>query len=368
MAFHIIDNEIVDSMPNEQTSDRSGDLNVNVKPMEPIYENVDDGGLEEKPEPHYSVPRSREPYYECPKKAVPIPLYENVELMFPASSDSSRFSMAESNESFGIDDGTEMIFPIDQSKYLIMEPPKEKPPPLPAQENVENNGEQLDNFKRINSTKRIKKEIRNKRSSFLGIEGQELDEYSLELSIAPPPDMQALLQEEKRLEKQLYQKVGLYENSDNGKYYRSCVALFILPLNVDLGESRDSGLSDNHSRQSSEPSSTSSEMGQTMGEMSSAMLMSEQRGNFTSYTVNEDDTRIKTLEEQISKQEVSSKVINFLFSVSYFLHLSFFIVTNLFPTKQIKKNQYFWRNFVSVSISFSVKLCRLRMNSVSPFY
>lgn len=46
-------------------------------------------------------------------------------------------------------------------------------------------------------------------------------------------------------------------------------------------------------------------MEQTMGEMSSEMLMSEQRGNFSSYTVNEDDTRIKTLEEQISKQEVS---------------------------------------------------------------
>jgi hypothetical protein len=48
-------------------------------------------------------------------------------------------------------------------------------------------------------------------------------------------------------------------------------------------------------------------MEQTMGEMSSGMLMSEQRGNFTSYTVNEDDTRIKTLEEQISKQEVSAR-------------------------------------------------------------
>lgn len=216
MAFQIIDNEIVDSMPNGQN--RAGDLNVNIKLMEPIYENVDDGSLEEKAEPYYSVPRSREPYYESPKKAVQIPLYENVELVFPTSSDSSRFSMAESNESFGVDDGTEMVFPIDQSKYLVMEPPKEKPPPLPAQELVEDNGGQLDNFKRINSTKRIKKEIRNKRSSFLGIEGHELDDYSIELSIAPPPDMQALLQEERRLEKQMYQKVGLYENSDNGKY------------------------------------------------------------------------------------------------------------------------------------------------------
>lgn len=77
-------------------------------------------------------------------------------------------------------------------------------------------------------------------------------------------------------------------------------------INYHSGESRDSGLSENHSRQSSEPSSTS-EMEQTMGEISSEMLSSEQRGNFTSYTVNEDDTRIKTLEEQISKQEVSCK-------------------------------------------------------------
>lgn len=206
MAFQIIDSENVDAVPSEAVA---GEMTVS-NGKEPIYENVED---EKEPEPHYQVPRSREPYYESPKKAVPIPLYENVELMFPASSDSSRFSMAESNESFGVDDGTEMVFPIDQSKYLIMEPPKEKPPPLPIQEQLE----QADNFKRINSTKRIKKEIRNKRSSFLGIEGQDFDDYSLELSVAPPPDMQALLQEEKRLEKQLYQKVGLYENSDNGE-------------------------------------------------------------------------------------------------------------------------------------------------------
>lgn len=221
LAFQIIDNENVDAMPNERTNDIAvGELTINRIQMEPIYENVDDGSgvnQDDKPEPHYQVPRSREPYYEVPKKQVPIPLYENVELMFPASSDSSRFSMAESNESFGVDDGTEMVFPIDQSKYLIMEPPKEKPPPLPAQEQIESHETQMDNFKRINSTKRIKKEIRNKRSSFLGIEGQEFDDYSLELSIAPPPDMQAILQEEKRLEKQMYQKVGLYENSDNGK-------------------------------------------------------------------------------------------------------------------------------------------------------
>jgi F-box protein 20 len=208
LAFQIIDNENVDSMPNNH----SGDLSVSKKSSQPIYSNIEE---DVAAEPHYQVPRSREPYYEVPKSPAKIPLYENVEMVFPNSSDSSRFSMAESNESFGIDDGTEMVFPIDQSKYLIMQPPKEKPPPLPEQMEIPNG--QGENFKRINSTKRIKKEIRNKRSSFLGIEGQDFDDYALELSVAPPPDMQALLQEERRLEKQLYQKVGLYENSDNGK-------------------------------------------------------------------------------------------------------------------------------------------------------
>lgn len=100
-----------------------------------------------------------------------------------------------------------------------------------------------------------------------------------------------------------------------------CNKLLILYL-LYSGESRDSGLSDNHSRQSSEPSSTSSDE-QTMG--SSGMLMSEQRGNYKnngsytvnkeyttssgSYTVNSDDSRIKSLEDQIREQEVSVSVL-----------------------------------------------------------
>ncbi|CAH1729872.1 unnamed protein product [Chironomus riparius] len=314
MAFELIDSENVDSMPNRQLSMNKGNDNNNNNHIgesiiEPIYENVVDDEMtkmesvkknsimeEIEMEPHYQVPRSREPYYEMPKKTVPIPLYENVELMFPASSDSSRFSMAESNESFGIDDGTEMIFPIDQSKYLNQMPPKEKPPPPPIPMQTEEMSghdcqEQIDNFKRINSTKRIKKEIRNKRSSFLGIDGQEFDdENTLKMSVAPPPNIKSIFQEEKRLEKQMYQKVGLYENAVNG-------------------ESRDSGL-DNHSRQGSEPSSESStsegNCGNTEEVDGSGILLSERRGNFTSYTVNGDDNRIKSLEEQISQQETYS--------------------------------------------------------------
>lgn len=91
-------------------------------------------------------------------------------------------------------------------------------------------------MKRINSTRRIKKDIRNKRSSFLGIEGTVDDERYLELSVAQPPDMAKLLKEQRII----YQKAGLCDSSDTG-------------------ESRDSGVSENHSRQSSEPFTNSSE-------------------------------------------------------------------------------------------------------------
>lgn len=229
MAFQLIDNENVDILPNIPRHSQTMivptcvEFKANKNNSEPIYENVADDDERKENfsrqkqidlEPHYQVPRSREPYYETPKKSAPIPLYENVELMFPASSDSSRFSMAESNESFGVDDGTEMVFPIS-----TLVPPTEKPPPLPETLiDAETSQGQIDNFKRINSTKRIKKEIRNKRSSFLGIDGQDFDDNSFELTVPPPPNVREFLQEERRFERQLYQKAGLYENSANGNY------------------------------------------------------------------------------------------------------------------------------------------------------
>jgi hypothetical protein len=82
---------------------------------------------------------------------------------------------------------------------------------------------------------------------------------------------------------------------------------YLIMLNSLAGESRDSGL-DNHSRQNSEPSSASSSSeGQTEVDGSGGVLLSEQRGNFSSYAVNEDESsKMKTLEEQISQQEVSN--------------------------------------------------------------
>lgn len=136
-------------------------------------------------EPYYQTPNA-EPYYEVPKTK-PVPLYENVQLRGP---------------------------------------PREKPPPPPIEDtneeqevnsSMENNSVDIneDIFKRINSTKRIKKEIWNKRSSFLGIEGP--DDSVFELNMAPPPDMSAFLEEERRLQRQLIMKTGFSDNSDTGR-------------------------------------------------------------------------------------------------------------------------------------------------------
>lgn len=51
------------------------------------------------------------------------------------------------------------------------------------------------NFKHTSSARRIKKEIRNKRSSFLGIEGQVDDSYlDVDLNMVPRPDITSFLQ------------------------------------------------------------------------------------------------------------------------------------------------------------------------------
>ncbi|XP_030081607.1 LIM domain only protein 7 isoform X2 [Drosophila hydei] len=217
-------------------------------------------------EPYYQVPKATEPYYDAPKHLRPIPVYENIDIFYT---------------------GLEMGHCV-ASLAPTLEPPKEKPPPPPTEEinkvslNVHDDDEldagtwssdntyetitsstrhQLQSqpglgmpttppIKRMNSTKRIKNELRNKRSSFLGIETDavldDVDSY-LQLTVAPPPDMAQLLQEEQRLEKQLYIKAGLCDSSDTG-------------------ESRDSGVSENHSRQSSEHYTNSSEENDTQSE------------------------------------------------------------------------------------------------------
>ncbi|KAH8264128.1 hypothetical protein KR038_003290 [Drosophila bunnanda] len=227
-------------------------------------------------EPYYQVPKATEPYYDAPKHLRPVPVYENIEIFYS---------------------GLEISQGATLPPVGLMEPPKEKPPPPPTESpppvpvrdsrvdeldglgsslghntdtwSSDNTYETISNgtrrqlqgqllepaqpsppIKRMNSTKRIKKELRNKRSSFLGIETDgDLDDMEsyLELTVAPPPDMAQLLQEERRLEKQLYIKAGLCDSSDTG-------------------DSRDSGVSENHSRQSSEHYTNSSEENDTQSE------------------------------------------------------------------------------------------------------
>jgi hypothetical protein len=80
-------------------------------------------------------------------------------------------------------------------------------------------------------------------------------------------------------------------------------------------------------------------MEQATTDINSGMLVSEQRGNFSSYTVNEDDSRIKSIEEQINKQEVSLPYFNISFYFAFlWCHLTLFIaieVTNSFVLRFI---------------------------------
>ncbi|KAK3922898.1 hypothetical protein KUF71_001557 [Frankliniella fusca] len=132
-----------------------------------------------------------------------------------------------------------LAFPLLSSGTA--EPPKEKPPPPPIEISDEEDAlqnskasvfkcNQNPNLSRNDSTKRLKKDIRQKRSDFLGIEGN-IDENYLdsELKVAPPPDMTSFLQEERRLEQELYRQMQptLYPESDHGS---------------NQGESRDSGV------------------------------------------------------------------------------------------------------------------------------
>lgn len=81
------------------------------------------------------------------------------------------------------------------------------------------------NFKHTSSARRIKKEIRNKRTSFLGIEGQVDDSYlDADLTLAPRPDITSFLQEETKIEKLLYKKTLSHD------------------MDTKLRDSRDSGV------------------------------------------------------------------------------------------------------------------------------
>lgn len=122
-----------------------------------------------------------------------------------------------------------------------VEPPKEKPPPPPIEsdhlvgddddEDETPPSPSGDELKRFNSTKRIKNEIRNKRSSFLGIEGVE-QEFDL-FTVTKPQDAVKILQEEMQLEKEMYR-----QQSQQYATHHMATSSF---GSVDV-ESRDSGV------------------------------------------------------------------------------------------------------------------------------
>lgn len=230
MAFQEIDN-MESTAPQPITSNMQEPIYQNISDINDILPQNTDVSTFAEIEPYYQVPKSQEPYYEVPKTK-PIPLYENVDIMQSVNIISEG------------DAGTNFTISLNQ-----LEPPKEKPPPPPVDINQDAGGcndstasNSSENFKRINSTKRIKKELHNKRSSFLGIDTEMADGDRLLNfpTTTPSRSVASFLQEEKQLEKQYLLKTGLYDHSD-------------------AAESRDSGVSENHSRQSSDLFTTSSD-------------------------------------------------------------------------------------------------------------
>ncbi|XP_026735923.1 LIM domain only protein 7, partial [Trichoplusia ni] len=168
------------------------------------------------------------------KKITVAPLYENIDIFYQNSE--------------------ETAFPLDLPTN-VLEPPKEKPPPPPTEESNEDELLGNGNFKHTSSARRIKKEIRNKRTSFLGIEGQDDSYLDVDLTLAPRPDITSFLQEETKIEKLLYKKTLSHDMDSNLRESRDS------GVDVDRGPSAEAWYkghsspetSNPHSRQNSEP-------------------------------------------------------------------------------------------------------------------
>ncbi|XP_059058703.1 uncharacterized protein LOC131852093 isoform X2 [Achroia grisella] len=173
--------------------------------------------------------------FDSDKKISVAPLYENIDIFYQNN----------------VDDGA---FPLDLATNA-MEPPKEKPPPPPTEDNTEDELLGNGNFKHTSSARRIKKEIRNKRTSFLGIEGQDDSYLDVDLTLAPRPDITSFLQEETKIEKLLYKKTLSHDMDEKLRQSRDS------GVDIDRGPSAEAWYkgqsspetSNPHSRQNSEP-------------------------------------------------------------------------------------------------------------------
>ncbi|XP_071547518.1 uncharacterized protein smash isoform X13 [Panulirus ornatus] len=88
-------------------------------------------------------------------------------------------------------------------------PPSEPPPPPPPDDDSDIDAsdhpqslpaQEEDTFTRENSTRRLKKELWRRRSDFLGTSSQYIEE---EATVKPPPDLSALLRQEREVERSL---------------------------------------------------------------------------------------------------------------------------------------------------------------------
>lgn len=188
-------------------------------------------------------------------------------------------------------------FPLAPPK--VIEPPKAKPPPPPPSDMDETKP----SMQRNNSTKRIKKEIHNKRSSFLGLDPTN-DQIEPEIPVSKPPDITSFLQKESKMEKSLYKK--LQENQGS----------------LTKVESQDSGLDIERGRLSSDTWCSSIGDSSTM---SHGRQDSEQTNSITS---EEDEITKKEREiiEIVEKEEKSRDTNEF---------------TNYYPVNKPETKQYF---------------------------
>ncbi|VVC99569.1 unnamed protein product [Leptidea sinapis] len=270
------DSSVIDALElafKELDSEESVDITMNNNTAEPPKAEAQ---LDEKIE---------ELVFNNNKNAPLAPLYENIDIF---------------GQNHVVDTGT---FPLDMPSK-VLEPPKEKPPPPPPEDSPDDELLGNGNFKHNNSARRIKKEIRNKRSSFLGIEGD--DSYlDVDLTLAPRPDLTSFLQEATKIEKLLYKKTlshdmdaKLRDSRDSG-------------VDIDRGPSAEAWYKGSspetsapHSRQNSEPYTqitvTSDEEEATK----------KQEDNFTKSLTDKltdiqtnDDTKIEHLDKKIQQQQ-----------------------------------------------------------------
>ncbi|XP_076244521.1 smallish isoform X2 [Calliopsis andreniformis] len=248
------------SVEHEEHEEKEAQMNGKIETFEPpprkqIEESIDAHDAPETNETTKNVPVPERPTTLTFGKPE-IPMVDTMSLLSPVSPMSKQILPLNLSSDEEIVAG--LAFPLGPPTSV--EPPKEKPPPPPVDVSDEESLP-VEPLKRLNSTRRIKKELRTRRSDFLGIEGINDDELERELTLTKPPDMAAILAEERRIE-QLHRRS--YDTDSNYEQDSSHER----DSGVELGHAEDwtkqpvSPDMSQHSRQSSEPfgaSVTSSE-------------------------------------------------------------------------------------------------------------